>query len=77
MIPFHIRLVRLKLTYYSLISRYYFETAHVPSLTVLVLYNLIAIVGILLRKIKPCDHNKIKPPSEKYSKNINQLDINF
>ena len=32
--------------------------------------------GILLWKIvKPCDHNKIKPPIEKYSENINHSDI--
>ena len=81
LLPFHIRLERLKLTYYSLVSnfpRYFFKTG-----TLGVLCHAFAALhcdsnyfGILNSKIKPRDHNETKPPT---GKNIpikmNQLGI--
>ena len=82
--PFHIRLERLKLIYYSLISnlsKYYFKTCTLCffflSLRVFTALEFNSnYFGILLGKIvNSRDLNENKPPRGKYSENINQCNI--
>ena len=83
-LPFHNRVLRLKLIYYSLISNFSKYCCKTDTICFLFLFSEAFTTlefdgnhfGILLRKIvKPREHNEIKSPIGKYSENINQSDI--
>ena len=86
MLPFHIRLERLlKLIYYSLISnfsKYYFKTG---TLCLLFWSSHIFTAlefdsnyfGILWKLVKPCDHNKNKPPIGKIFQKYKPIRYSF